>query len=51
VCDQDHVVALWTLTPVEVVSAVRRLVRERAIDEHHARLAEDRMQAIARPGT
>ena len=42
----DDGMALWTLTPVEVMSALRRLVRERAIDEDIARLAEGRMADI-----
>jgi predicted nucleic acid-binding protein len=39
---------LWTLTPVEVVSALRRLVREEALEEEVARLAEIRMDELAR---
>lgn len=39
---EDDTIVLWTLTPVEVVSALRRLVREKAIDERAARLAESR---------
>src|SRR5688500_3388942 len=39
----DDVVALWTLTPVEVMSAVRRLVREQALTESDATLAEGRL--------
>jgi hypothetical protein len=35
---------------VEVASALRRLVRERAIDEAHAHLAERRMSDIVRAG-
>jgi hypothetical protein len=46
----DDGMALWTLTPVEVASALRRLVRERAIDEDHARLAEGRMSELVRAG-
>ena len=34
---------VWTLTPVEVVSALRRLVRERAVSEDAARVAEIRL--------
>lgn len=41
----DHLV-LWTLTPVEVVSAVRRLVRERLLDERAAHLAETRLEEL-----
>jgi predicted nucleic acid-binding protein len=39
---------LWTLTPVEVTSAVRRLVREQILTEQIARLAEDRMDELVR---
>jgi uncharacterized protein len=46
----DGGMALWTLTPLEVLSALRRLVRQGAIDERLARLAEDRMADIARAG-
>jgi hypothetical protein len=45
--DDDSMV-LWTLTPVEVASALRRLVREQAIDEDVARLAEARMGEVLR---
>ena len=38
--------ALWTLTPVEVVSALRRLVRDRALEEEVARVAETRMDEL-----
>jgi predicted nucleic acid-binding protein len=44
----DEGLALWTLTPVEVVSALRRLLREQAIEEDVARLAEGRMAEIVR---
>ncbi len=44
----DGGMALWTLTPVEVVSALRRLVRESALDEDLAHLAEGRMADIVR---
>ena len=37
---------LWTLTPVEVVSALRRLVREKTLDEDVARVAEARMDQL-----
>jgi predicted nucleic acid-binding protein len=46
----DGGLALWTLTPVEVASALRRLAREGAIDEAHAHLAEGRMSDIVRAG-
>ncbi len=34
---------VWTLTPVEVVSALRRLVRERALSEDAVRVCEVRL--------
>ncbi len=45
---EDDVIALWTLTPVEVVSAFRRLVREQALSESDAALAENRLADLAR---
>ena len=39
----DDAMVVWTLTPVEVVSALRRLVRERALSEDAARAAEVRL--------
>jgi predicted nucleic acid-binding protein len=42
----DHAIVLWTLTPVEVASAVRRLVREGVLDEDLAHGAEGRMDDI-----
>src|SRR5438552_7581764 len=39
----DNVMVVWTLTPVEVVSELRRLVRERAVSEDAARVAEIRL--------
>jgi hypothetical protein len=33
---EDEAMVLWTLTPSEVVSAVRRLVRDHALDEEVA---------------
>ncbi|MBI1737314.1 MAG: type II toxin-antitoxin system VapC family toxin [Candidatus Rokubacteria bacterium] len=42
----DDGVVLWTLTPVEVVSAVRRLVREGTVDEGVAAAAETRMAEL-----
>jgi predicted nucleic acid-binding protein len=47
---QDAVVALWTLTPVEIASALWRLVREEALDERDARRAESRMDQMLRAG-
>ena len=41
-------VALWTFTPVEVTSAVRRLVREQALTESEATAAEDRLADVVR---
>lgn len=45
---EDPVVVLWTLTPVEVTSAVRRLHREGALAERAARDAEARIDVLAR---
>jgi len=45
---EDEAIALWTLTPVEVVSALRRLVRDNALEERDARLAEGRMDELVR---
>jgi hypothetical protein len=42
----DEAMVLWTLTPVEVVSALRRLVREDALDEGMARVAEARLEDL-----
>ena len=39
---------VWTLTPVEVVSAFRRLVRDQVLDEGVARAAEIRLDEIVR---
>ena len=39
----DDAMVMWTLTPVEVVSALRRLVREGALSEDAARVAEVRL--------
>ena len=44
----DDAMVLWTLTPVEVVSALRRLVREKVLQEEVARFAEARMEEIVR---
>ena len=41
--DEDPAVVVWTLTPVEVVSALRRLVREAGLEEEAARVAESRL--------
>jgi hypothetical protein len=40
--------ALWTLTPVEVTSALRRLVREHTLKESDATLAESRLADLVR---
>ncbi|MBI4014050.1 MAG: type II toxin-antitoxin system VapC family toxin [Candidatus Rokubacteria bacterium] len=45
---EDDTMVLWTLTPVEVTSALRRLVREQVVAERLARLAEDRMDELVR---
>jgi len=37
---------VWTLTVIEVISALRRLVRERALDERAATVAEERVQEL-----
>lgn len=44
----DNNLVVWTLTPVEVGSALRRLVRENALDEEIARRAEARLSEIIR---
>jgi hypothetical protein len=44
---EDRSIAIWTLTPVELVSALRRLVREGTLDERVAREAEARAQEVA----
>jgi uncharacterized protein len=43
----DDSMVVWTLTPMEVISALRRLVREKAIEEEGARWAEVRLDEIA----
>jgi predicted nucleic acid-binding protein len=45
---EDEAIVLWTLTPVEIVSALRRLVRDNALDERDAQLAEGRMGDVVR---
>lgn len=45
---EDEGLAVWTLTSIEVVSAIRRLVRENALEEEPARLAEARMDQLIR---
>lgn len=44
---EDGEVVLWTLTPTEVVSALRRLVREGAVAEEVAEDAEARSEELA----
>jgi len=44
----DNTMVLWTLTPVEVVSGLRRLVRDKALAEEVARVAEARMEELVR---
>lgn len=44
----DPAVAIGTFTPVEVVSAIRRMVRERAFDENGARTAEAFLDDLVR---
>jgi len=44
---QDAEMAIWTLTPVEVLSALRRLVREGILSEALGVEAEDRAQELA----
>lgn len=42
----DASIVLWTLTPVEVVSALRRLARDKALAEEIARQAEIRLTEL-----
>ena len=44
----DPVMVVWTLTPVEIVSAVRRLAREGALSEKEAGAAEARTDELGR---
>jgi len=44
----DGAMVVWTLTLVEVVSALRRLVREEAVDGALAHHAEARMEDLTR---
>jgi predicted nucleic acid-binding protein len=46
----DPGIVLWTLTPVEVASAIRRLVREDSIGEQVAADAEARLAEVAATG-
>jgi predicted nucleic acid-binding protein len=45
---EDATVTVWTLTAIEVLSALRRLVREQALEEEVARLAERRLEELLR---
>lgn len=44
---EDGAIALWMLTPVKVLAALRRLVRDQAPPEERAREAEARMADLA----
>jgi uncharacterized protein len=46
--DEDASMAIWTLTPVEVSSALQRLVRERVLAEPVAEEAERRSGELTR---
>ncbi|MBI4701083.1 MAG: type II toxin-antitoxin system VapC family toxin [Deltaproteobacteria bacterium] len=46
---EDRAMALWSLTAVEVVSALQRLRREHAVTERQALLAEGRLDELLRP--
>jgi uncharacterized protein len=45
---EDSELALWTLTPVELASAISRLVREGALREKQASQAETRIDELVR---
>jgi predicted nucleic acid-binding protein len=45
---EDPTVVVWTLTPVEVTSALRRLVREAGLEDEAARSAETRLDEFVR---
>jgi predicted nucleic acid-binding protein len=45
--DEDGEIALWTLTPVEVISALRRLAREGRANELLTQRAEQRAWELA----
>jgi len=42
----DAALAVWTLTPVEVTSALRRLTREGVLDDHAVQQAETRLAQL-----
>jgi hypothetical protein len=44
----DGVLAMWTLTPVEILSAIRRLRREGALGDREVRAAEVRTDELVR---
>ena len=43
---EDQIMVLWTLTSVEIVSALRRLVREHSVEEAVARVVEVRLNEL-----
>lgn len=45
---EDDALAVWMLTPVELTSAIRRLVRERALNERDAAMVESRIDDLMR---
>jgi predicted nucleic acid-binding protein len=45
---EDPALVVWTLTVVETASALRRLVREQALDEETARAGEARADDLVR---
>lgn len=45
---QDSEIAIWTLTPVEIVSALRRLVRSGDLGEGEANRAESLLTEFAK---
>lgn len=45
---QDPEIAIWTLTPVEIVSALRRLVRSGQLEEDEANRAESLLIEFAK---
>ncbi len=45
---QDPEIAIWTLTPVEIVSALRRLVRSGGLGEGEANRAESLLTEFAK---
>jgi hypothetical protein len=44
--EEDPSVVVWTLTPIEIVSALERRVREGGLGEREALAAEDLSQAL-----